>query len=222
MDELLKDPLLAGVNKNLFVEGIRQNTKNETPFSLFCDIDGVLADFHSKALKVNENIFEIEKQEIEETGQCVKFWEILNEKGPDFWAFLQPLFPLHDLYEVQEHAPNIPIKLLTAQPNYHGQDSSVIQNFKKGRTDWVKWNLRFLDPAPEKHLIMCDRAEKKNHAPGCILIDDYGKNCKEWEQAGGIAIQVTKGPQNLLFHSIQAIHLLQTASTKLKGGSSSS
>ena len=27
------------------------------------------------------------------------------------------------------------------------------------------------------------------HAPGDLLIDDYGKNCREWSAAGGIAIK---------------------------------
>lgn len=217
METILKDPLLADVNKTLFIEGLRKNLSNGALPTLYCDVDGVLVDFRSKALRINEKIFEIEKQELQETGKCIKFWEILNKEGPDFWTYLQSLFPIYSLYEIRELMPDTTIKLLTAQPHYDGQDSTVLENFKKGRTEWVKQRLGYLGN-PDEFLIMCNRADKKNYAPGNLLIDDYGKNCKEWKRAGGVAIRVTKGPQDILRNSLQAIRLIQTAANKLRGG----
>ena len=46
------------------------------------------------------------------------------------------------------------------------------------------------------HLVL--RAEKKNYAKingkSTVLIDDYDKNCIEYDAAGGIAVKATTGP----------------------------
>jgi hypothetical protein len=60
-------------------------------------------------------------------------------------------------------------------------------NSRKGKQQWLKKNAK---PTGKVHLVM--RADKQKYAttggkPN-ILIDDYIKNIKEWENAGGIGI----------------------------------
>ena len=44
---------------------------------------------------------------------------------------------------------------------------------------WIQRNLRLTD-ASRIHLVR--RTEKKIYANGSVLIDDYGRNVKEWKK----------------------------------------
>ena len=69
---------------------------------------------------------------------------------------------------------------------------------KSGKIKWIENNLR---PKPHFSNIVL-RTQKKDYAktdgvPN-ILIDDWSKNIKEWQSAGGIAIQHKSANQTIL------------------------
>jgi hypothetical protein len=69
-------------------------------------------------------------------------------------------------------------------------------NSRKGKKSWLSKNAK---PTGKIHLVQ--RADKQKYAttdgkPN-ILIDDYLKNIKEWESAGGIGIHHTS-PTNTI------------------------
>jgi hypothetical protein len=61
----------------------------------------------------------------------------------------------------------------------------------------MKWAMRNTNiPRDRINLVM--RSEKKNYAsPGSILIDDYDKNTKEFNQRGGTGITFKSASQTI-------------------------
>jgi hypothetical protein len=62
---------------------------------------------------------------------------------------------------------------------------------RNGKIKWVLKNTRI----PKSHVIVVQRAEKQSYATQngevSVLIDDYIKNIKEWENRGGIGVHHT-------------------------------
>lgn len=109
-------------------------------------------------------------------------WSILNSKK-DFWECLS--FTKHGLLIWDFIKPYKP-KILTAYNSYS-------EPCKIGKIYWISQNLGIRNISGV-HIVQ--RSEKKDFAKNVnnnpnILIDDYHKNCLEYEQAGGIAIQTT-------------------------------
>ena len=60
------------------------------------------------------------------------------------------------------------------------------KNSRLGKTKWIQRNLGLTD-ASKIHLVR--RSEKKVYANGNVLIDDYGRNIKEWKKNKGIPVK---------------------------------
>ena len=147
-------------------------SKDDLP-EIYCDLDEVLVDFLRGADAVVG-------------GSFVKYdhkerWNKLNQtKG--FWSNLDwkpNAKRLHDF--IIRYNPHI----LSA---FSGRDPTS----KVGKMKWVKKNTGF--KRANIHLVL--RSQKKSWAktkeekPN-ILIDDYVKNIREWENSGGIGIHHT-------------------------------
>ncbi len=66
------------------------------------------------------------------------------------------------------------------------------KNSIKGKQLWIKRNLK-LNDASRIHLVR--RTEKRVYANGNVLVDDYGRNVKEWKQNKGIPIKYKSANQ---------------------------
>ena len=66
------------------------------------------------------------------------------------------------------------------------------KNSIKGKELWIKRNLKLTD---NKRIHIVRRAQKKIYAKNSVLIDDYGRNVKEWKSAGGIPIKYRTADQ---------------------------
>ena len=144
--------------------------KNEDLPEIYCDLDEVLVDFIGAAdAAVGGNFAKADKE---------TRWNIINQtKG--FWTNIgwkSNAKRLHDF--IMRYNPHV----LSA---YTGRDPTS----KVGKMKWVKKNTEF--KRANIHLVL--RSQKKSYAktkeekPN-VLIDDYDKNIKEWEAAGGIGI----------------------------------
>ena len=144
--------------------------KNEDLPEIYCDLDEVLVDFIGAADAAVGGKFAKSDKKIR--------WNIINQiKG--FWANLSwkpNAKRLHDfIIKYDAH-------VLSA---FTGRDPTS----KVGKMKWLKKNTEF--KRANIHLVL--RSQKKSYAktkeekPN-ILIDDYDKNIKEWEAAGGIGI----------------------------------
>ena len=101
----------------------------------------------------------------------------------DFFKNLQPREQW--LREAKKHIRlGFDVGVITASPNHQAD------------LDKKAWLEKWLPELPLEKVFICRIGENKaDHVPqveNAILYDDYGKNCKEWENAGGIAIKVAQ------------------------------
>ena len=144
--------------------------KNEDLPEIYCDLDEVLVDFIGAAnAAVGGNFAKADKE---------TRWNIINQtKG--FWTNIGWKPNAKRLYDfIIKYDAHV----LSA---FTGRDPTS----KVGKMKWVKKNTEF--KRANIHLVL--RSQKKSYAktkeekPN-VLIDDYDKNIKEWEAAGGIGI----------------------------------
>ena len=144
--------------------------KNEDLPEIYCDLDEVLVDFIGAAdAAVGGNFAKSDKK---------TRWNIINQtKG--FWTNIGWKPNAKRLYDfIIKYDAHV----LSA---FTGRDPTS----KVGKMKWVKKNTEF--KRANIHLVL--RSQKKSYAktkeekPN-VLIDDYDKNIKEWEAAGGIGI----------------------------------
>ena len=146
-------------------------SKGDLP-NIYCDMDGVLCNFMKGADEaVGGDFVSADKDER---------WNKINQtKG--FWANLEWMPGGKRLYVfISRYNPYI----LSA---YSGRDP----NSKNGKMTWLARHTG----VSKRNINLVKRADKKLYAktdgkPN-ILIDDYMKNIKEWENKGGIGIHHT-------------------------------
>ena len=147
------------------VEMMAINEVDDLP-TIYCDMDQVLCDFLKGADKAVGGSFV--------TMNSTERWKKLNQTK-NFWANLDWMPGGKQLYRfISRYNPHI----LSA---YAGKD----KNSRVGKMKWLSKNTKV--SRGNIHLVV--RSDKKSFAKGNnLLIDDYEKNIKEWENAGGQAI----------------------------------
>ena len=130
---------------------------NEDLKTIYCDMDGVLADFN-----IEPNGLERFKTEI---------------------GFFKNLAPIEEninaIKILQDNGHRV--ILLSASPNIQGD---------RDKLDWININAPFIE-----EVILCRNGDVKadfvtEQMYNAVLFDDYGKNCREWRDNGGIAFKV--------------------------------
>ena len=145
---------------------------------IYCDMDGVLADFKTGAQKT--------------TGMSINQWMNIpssKEKWApikaqkDFWATLPWMPGGKQLWSyISKFDPHI----LSAYV-----EESYDPNCIPGKTEWLRRNAGITN---KSKINLVRRKEKKLFAKRgqpAILIDDYEKNIREFTQSGGIGIHHT-------------------------------
>lgn len=147
--------------------------------TVYCDLDGVLADYVRAMESATGIPFEKEQRRHPEEKRALRTSE--------FWASI-PMLPDAPvlLSWLQKNHPNY--QILSACP----KDPGDFARAKSGKMAWIKKHLKIQNP---NRVLFVQRSEKKDYAVGgsgpCILIDDYPKNIAEWVSAGGIGIRHT-------------------------------
>jgi 5'(3')-deoxyribonucleotidase len=151
--------------------------KGDVP-SVYCDMDMVLCDFMKKADEVTGGSFV--------TADKVERWkQISNTK--DFWENLEWMPGAKRIHQM---IIKYDAHILSA---FSGKDPSS----KNGKMKWLSKNTSF----KRGNIHLVERSQKQAYAmtdgePN-VLIDDYIKNIKEWEEKGGIGIHHTAVPKTL-------------------------
>ena len=142
-------------------------------YTIYLDLDGVLTDFEESVKDLGRGSFD----ELANKGQESWIWATISKIGYRFWRDIPWTKNGKEFWsEIKKYNPTI----LTAVPN-----NSVSSGARKGKEIWIDRNLG----KNIKRLIVL-RKEKQQYAePNSILIDDMKKNCVEWKNKGGIAIQ---------------------------------
>jgi hypothetical protein len=155
---------------------LTQVSEDELP-EIYCDMDMVLVDFVGRAEElIGDKFTNVDKEER---------WEAIKGKK-DFWHTLDWMPGAQRMWKlINKYDANI----LSA---YSNRD----KNSRPGKKVWLKKNAK-----PTGDVLLVQRADKKKYATSNgkpnILIDDYIKNIKEWEAAGGIGIHHTS-PSNTI------------------------
>lgn len=153
------------------------------------DLDGVLSDFLSLALKklnyeLDEPVAPLTPESYSVIGKfniaevyglsMTEFWETI-ERGDRFWCNIEPFPWAKDLYEWL--ATVAPVTICTS-PSHHIQCAGQ-------KVEWVKRHLGL-----ENSHMMIGGRKYLMAKPEHLLIDDYLKNVSEFTTAGGSAVQV--------------------------------
>ena len=157
-----KDPF----GLNAYAMELGRLREEETEYKIYCDMDGVLADFESGY----EELTGIDLRGEFKKGE--DFWDPISKAGVGFWAGLKWMPDGQQLWDyIKPHKP----KLLSAP--------SREQSSRIGKHVWVKHKI------PGTKLILRYASQKQELAtPESILIDDRQVNIDQWEAAGGIGI----------------------------------
>lgn len=146
---------------------------NELP-QIYCDMDQVLVNFMGGANKV---LVANGLQPFQHTEKDVK-WQTLATV-PKFWANLEPMPDAMMLWRfIRVHDP-----MILSTP------SKRMATCKPEKIEWIHKHLGnvkgiHLVPREDKQKFAVTKDGKPN-----LLIDDYEKNIKEWEAAGGIGVR---------------------------------
>ena len=157
-----KDPF--GINA--YARELGRLNEKVMDYKIYCDMDGVLADFESGYEELTG---------IDLKGEFKKgddFWDPIKVAGVGFWAGLKWMPGGQELWDYLK--PFNP-QLLSAP--------SREQSSRIGKHVWVKHKI------PGTKLILRYANQKQQLAtPESILIDDRQINIDQWEAAGGIGI----------------------------------
>ena len=155
---------------------LTQVSEEDLP-EIYCDMDMVLVNFVGRAEElIGDKFTNVDKE---------KRWDAIKAKK-DFWHTLDWMPGAQRMWKlINKYNANI----LSA---YSNRDP----NSRPGKKFWLKKNAQ-----PKGDVLLVQRADKKKYATSNgkpnILIDDYIKNIKEWEAAGGIGIHHTS-PSNTI------------------------
>lgn len=142
--------------------------KTNIEYKIYCDQDGVLADFDRQFIKLSGMTPKV----YENKYGISKFWELISEEGISFWSTIKWMEDGEKLWKyIKKYNPSI----LTA-PSRENES-------KLGKIIWIHkhigYNEIIFSPANNK----CDYA-----SPTSILIDDKKSTVDSWNNRGGIGI----------------------------------
>lgn len=140
---------------------------------IYLDMDGVLCDFVKQfADLTGEGDF----NEYADKNGWPQTWNLIEEYGVEFWKDMEWTKDGKELWNFLKRFDNI--EILTGSPMY-----KVGEYAKEGKEIWLKKNIGNLKVNHIAGRLKYKYAKNKD-----ILIDDSERNCKLWEEAGGIAI----------------------------------
>lgn len=148
-------------------------------YKIYCDLDGVLVDFITKAVAIAGFSPEAKKGEPAEKLLRRDFWKAIEKHvkaGKPFFADMDPLPDAMTLWDyIKPHDPII----CSATGHVIGATGE--------KREWVRRHLGH-ETANGAKLVRDAKMKAQFAAPSHILIDDRHKAIDPWVEAGGIGI----------------------------------
>jgi hypothetical protein len=170
---------------------IIREIEQKTPI-LYVDMDGVLADFYTPFNKM-AGVSSWKDADKATISQALQQITQMN----DFWINLDILSDVPKLLQAIKEVTGGPYNILSKAL---ASDSNAVAQKKQ----WTaKLSLR-----PDETIIMPATGNKGKYAKQSngtqnILIDDFGYNITQWQQAGGIGIQHKNGEVNTTINNLK-------------------
>jgi len=154
---------------------------------LYCDMDGVLCNFEAGL----EKMFAMPDTRTDVNPIRAAGYDNAKEwlKAPmsaDKWAPVQNYGLFWPTLPWTKDGRTLWNYIKKFNPHILSAYSPFDKNSRLGKTKWIERNLNIRDKG-RIHLVR--RAEKKLYAKGTVLIDDYGRNIKDWKRNGGIPVK---------------------------------
>jgi tRNA nucleotidyltransferase (CCA-adding enzyme) len=169
--------ILIGLNEEFinYMRTLMTEAEDSTP-EVYVDMDGVLVDFFTEWAKLmNVKTYrDIPKKDIPKALKKIV-------DTPNFWEDLPTLSGYKELLGA--------IKKVKGKYKILSSPLANDPNVDPGKREWVRKNLGFF--RPEQVIIDHNKSKYAKQPDGSpnLLIDDFGKNVRAWQSAGGIAIK---------------------------------
>jgi len=177
-------------------EAVEASSQPSNLQHVYCDMDGVLADFQRGFQKAYPQVSASEMNDfILSHG-----WSAIGREHPNLFQTL-PKLPDADQLMTKllrlRDTDQITLFILTAIPS-----ELRVKDAANHKREWMR---RHYPTIPMSNVLVVRRSEKQEYAMSstlsgaspAILIDDFAKNIREWEQAGGLGILHTSAKQTL-------------------------
>lgn len=184
----LKQTLLEVFDHNLL------ETDDENSTVIYCDMDGVLADFDKGFKKLSNGV---SAAEFDQRNQSNEIWGLIWSAPPDhgitWWSTLPKMEDCDVLWKFITSL-KVPVKILSSTSSRR----SKTNNAEIGKRKWLSTNLI---PTPkDENIMLVDSSEAKQQyalGPNHILIDDLPSNISQWRAKGGTAIEHKKSESTI-------------------------
>ncbi len=157
---------------------------------IYLDMDGVLVDFFNEWAKL------VGVKNWRDIKNVEKSFDLIKQQK-NWWANL-PTLP---------SAKAILGKIKEVKGQYKILSSPLAQDPDSvpGKKKWIKKNLSGFSPADVILTHNKSKYAKKADGTPNVLIDDFGKNIKGWESAGGIGIKHENNAPNLTLKKLDSV-----------------
>ena len=169
----------------MLLEEIKNKDDEQPEYKIFCDLDGVLADFVSGVSKLIPDYDDTKYQQ--DPKYRKKMWKAVSEytkNGGKLWGELDTMPDAMVLWDYISKYDTTEILTATGDPKYGAGEQ---------KHEWVSKNLGNV----KTNIVRQSKEKAQYAAPNHILIDDMQKSIGPWEQAGGIGILHTSAADTI-------------------------
>lgn len=145
---------------------------------IYFDMDGVLADF-GRGIEELCGLKFIDQTK-QTHAQMDEMFEAMR-KVPHFYDHLKMMDGAFEMFELIRKEYGDKVEILSGIP----KPKRGIENSKDDKINWIH---RLLGEDVVVNIVYREEKIKYCTGPDCILIDDYPKNIKEWNELGGTGI----------------------------------
>ncbi|ANZ50420.1 hypothetical protein PHOBOS_230 [Erwinia phage vB_EamM_Phobos] len=150
------------------------------------DSDGVLADWRWYMEKHHFKGFTVPEFNAMDPCRRSSILQEIYRKDPDLFEKLPRIREMGRVIQYLNRSGE-PWGVITSAGEDH-------PDFEYAAVSKKNWLLKNFDIEPHRVIVTESSSDKAQHAgPDTLLIDDFGRNCREWCAAGGKAIWVHTG-----------------------------
>ena len=146
---------------------------------IFIDMDGVLADFDG-GVEALCHIKPIPQDGVRPDDYDDKLWAAVKQI-PHFYDVLSPLPGAVEMFHLIYEQYKDRCEILTGIPK-------PVRGIETAAEDKIQWTRRLLSKDIKVNTVLAKEKQLLCQGPEDILIDDFSKNIKRWEDAGGTGV----------------------------------